>query len=237
MPKRGLAQRCILTGLDWIGHVMKVRDIAAKHGLDASAFEEWLVKSGRPFKPAWAGPTLDGNTDVQELVSAFKQHQEELRRKQAQQAEKERQRQAQKEQQREQERKRQAQKEQAKNSALKGMLITTESNFDGYTITKYSGCVFGDAAISIARPTDSFWNGVRGNVASDLLHGLAKIRREALASLRTSAAELGCNAIIGVKFDYINMDPETANTQGGTLYLPFLFTVTASGTAVVVERN
>lgn len=63
------------------------------------------------------------------------------------------------------------------------------------------------------------------------------IRRNALAELKEAAYALGCNAVIGIDFDYITLDPETAGSNGGTLYLPFLFCVTANGNAVVIERN
>jgi len=74
-------------------------------------------------------------------------------------------------------------------------------------------------------------------VAPDLLAGLVHIRRNALAELKEAAYDLGCNAVIGVDFDYLTMDPETAGSNGGTLYLPFLFAVTANGNAVVIEKH
>ena len=43
--------------------------------------------------------------------------------------------------------------------------------------------------------------------------------------------------MIGVDFDYLTLDPETVNSNGGTLYLPFLFGVTANGNAVIIEKN
>ena len=45
------------------------------------------------------------------------------------------------------------------------------------------------------------------------------------------------NAVIGVDFDYLTLDPETASNQGGTLYLPYVFGVTANGNAVIIEKN
>lgn len=78
---------------------------------------------------------------------------------------------------------------------------------------------------------------MRGNVGGDLLASLVHIRRSALAELKEAAYALGCNAVIGVDFDYLTLDPVTATNQGGTLYLPFLFAVTANGNAVVIERD
>ena len=63
------------------------------------------------------------------------------------------------------------------------------------------------------------------------------IRRNALIELKEAAYALGCNAVIGVDFDYLTLDPETATSGGGTLYLPFLFGVTANGNAVIIEKN
>jgi uncharacterized protein YbjQ (UPF0145 family) len=74
-------------------------------------------------------------------------------------------------------------------------------------------------------------------VGDDLMSSLAHIRRVALAELKEAAYALGCNAVIGVDFDYLTLDPETVTSSGGTLYLPFLFGVTANGNAVVIEAK
>ena len=96
--------------------------------------------------------------------------------------------------------------------------------------------VTGDDAVQVNRPTQG-WFGVNGNTGEDLLAALVQIRRKALAELKEAAYALGCNAVIGVDFDYLTLDPETATATGGTLYLPFLFAVTANGNAVVIEKN
>lgn len=70
-----------------------------------------------------------------------------------------------------------------------------------------------------------------------MMLALSQIRRQALAELKEAAYDLGCNAVIGVDFDYLTLDPETVNSNGGTLYLPFLFGVTANGNAVVIESR
>jgi uncharacterized protein YbjQ (UPF0145 family) len=126
---------------------------------------------------------------------------------------------------------------QDKQQVLPSMLITWGFNFDGYTIVKYSGYISGDDAVSMDRPSHGWMGGVHGDVGGDLLASLAHIRRNALAELKEAAHALGCNAVIGVDFDYLTLDPETASNQGGTLYLPFLFAVTANGNAVVIEKN
>ena len=65
---------------------------------------------------------------------------------------------------------------------------------------------------------------------------LVQIRRNALRELKEAAYDLGCNAVIGVDFDYITLDPQTANIAGGTTYQPYVFCVTANGNAVVIEK-
>ena len=56
-------------------------------------------------------------------------------------------------------------------------------------------------------------------------------------SKRQESVSLGCNAIIGVDFDYITLDPQTANITGGTTYEPYVICVTANGNAVIIEKN
>lgn len=60
---------------------------------------------------------------------------------------------------------------------------------------------------------------------------------QALKELKEAAYNLGCNAVIGVDFDYITLEPITVNAGGGTLYLPYVFCVTANGNAVIIEKE
>lgn len=212
---------------------MKTKDIARQFGLTQYDFDQWLKKSGYPYKNGMTGLAVDDNINVNELISAFEQHRAE-----------EHERLALDEERRSEERKRQAeehelaqQAEQEKRRALASMLITSGFNFDGYTITKYSGYISGDDAVSMDRPSHGWLGGVSNDVGADLLASLVHIRRNALAELKEAAYALGCNAVIGVDFDYITLDPETVSNQGGTLYLPFLFAVTANGNAVVIEKD
>ena len=68
------------------------------------------------------------------------------------------------------------------------------------------------------------------------MQSLTIIRRNALRELKEAAYDLGCNAVIGVDFDYLTLDPQTANSSGGTTYLPYVFGVTANGNAVIIEK-
>ena len=206
---------------------MKTKDIAQRYGLELASFDEWLKKSGYPCTAKFTGGlTVDDNTDCDSLVGYYQQH----FAAQQQRIAEEQQRIA--EEQREQQR-----LVEEKEHFLASMLITSGFSFDGYTITKYSGYISGDDAISVERPSHGFWGGVQGDTGQGLMDALKHIRRNALAELKEAAYALGCNAVIGVDFDYLTLDPETATNNGGTLYLPFLFGVTANGNAVVIEKS
>jgi uncharacterized protein YbjQ (UPF0145 family) len=205
---------------------MKTRDIAKNYGLNLTSFDQWLKQSGHLYKAGMTGLSVDDAVNPEELVSNYHAFLDEEDTRIAAEAD------------------RIAQETQAaerasieKQQALASILITSGFNFDGYTITKYSGYISGDDAISMERPSHGWFGGVQGNVGGDLLNSLVHIRRNALAELKEAAYALGCNAVIGVDFDYITLDPETATNQGGTLYLPFLFAVTANGNAVVIEKD
>lgn len=217
---------------------MKTKDIAKNHGIALDAFDTWLKKSKYSHKTGlMGGVDLDDSLNIDQVVSNFKQYlmQEEENIWQAK-AERDRAavEQAERIRQANLDKERAAQEKQ---KALASMLITSGFNFDGYTITKYSGYISGDDAVQANRPTQGWLGGMSGNVGEELLAGLAQIRRNALAELKEAAHALGCNAVIGVDFDYLTLDPETVTPQGGTLYLPFLFAVTANGNAVVIEKS
>lgn len=122
----------------------------------------------------------------------------------------------------------------AKDAALAKILITSGFTFDGYKITKYSGYISGDDVIQVARGVAGFGATKIGEALSS---SLVQIRRNALRELKEAAHALGCNAVIGVDFDYITLDPQTANLSGGTTYQPYVFCVTANGNAVNIEKE
>ena len=122
-------------------------------------------------------------------------------------------------------------REEEKSEAITKMLISSGFNFDGYRIVKYSGYISGDDATQIPR------SGIfGGNNGQNLTDALVKIRIQALKELKEAAYDLGCNAVIGVDFDYLTLEPETRAFTGGTLYEPYVICVTANGNAVVVEK-
>lgn len=216
---------------------MKAKDIAKQYGIDSVAFSAWLKDSGHATKSGVLGGLEIVEGDVSAIVASFRAYQAEVDKYQARERERVA---SEKAAERERLARLRAEQERAareKQQALASMLITSGFNFDGYTITKYSGYISGDDAVSMDRPSQGFWGGVHGNVGGDLLAALVHIRRNALAELKEAAYALGCNAVIGVDFDYLTLDPETVNNQGGTLYLPFLFAVTANGNAVVIEKS
>ena len=200
---------------------MKLTQVAKDFGLDYNDLEVWLKnnRSTFPTEVNFNGTRiLDKNVDVTSMVKAFSEHEtNQVKEKALQHAENER-------------------LLAERNHEMSKMLITSGFTFDGYRITKYSGYISGDDAVSLNRPSEKFWGGVDGDVGSDLLSSLSQLRRNALAELKMAAYDLGCNAVIGVDFDYISLDPETASSTGGTILLPFLFAVTANGNAVVIEK-
>ena len=199
---------------------MKAKDIAKQHDLDLAEFTDWLKQSDYRFSSGrMGGLDVHEDHDVNEIADAFKAHGAE-RERVAREAEAERQLAAQQKQQ-----------------ALASMLITSGFNFDGFTITKYSGYISGDDAVQVPR-TGGVW-GTPTHVGNALMASLVTIRRNALAELKEAAYALGCNAVIGVDFDYLTLDPQhgqTLNTQA-TIYEPYVFGVTANGNAVIIERN
>ncbi|GAA1764770.1 hypothetical protein GCM10009712_11550 [Pseudarthrobacter sulfonivorans] len=205
---------------------MKTREIAKNYQLDAAAFDQWLKQSGLQYKSGMTGLSVDDGVNADEMVGNYKQHLAQEKARNAGEQER-----------RSVEQIKAKQAELAKQQAMAVMLISSGFNFEGYTITKYSGYISGDDAVSMDRPTHGWLGRGSKDVGADLLSGLSQIRRNALAELKEAAYALGCNAVIGVDFDYLTMDPETASSSGGTLYLPFLFAVTANGNAVVIEKN
>ena len=123
-------------------------------------------------------------------------------------------------------------KEAERKEALAKMLISSGFSFEGHKIVKYSGYISGDDVTQL--PRSGIFGSDNGKKLTD---ALVKIRQNALRELKEAAYDLGCNAIIGVDFDYITLEPETANIVGGTLYEPYLICVTANGNAVIIEKE
>ena len=194
---------------------MKVKDIAGLYNLDNYQFEKFLRNQKDPLgyiQETSTGLSIE-DLAVQSFVDSFNSYQaeEEARRVLREKAEAE------------------------KEMAMSRMLISSGFTFEGYRIVKYSGYISGDDAIQVDRGTHGFFSSVT-NVGESLMVSLKQMRRQALKELKEAAYDLGCNAIIGVDFDYITLEPETANSSGGTTYLPYVFGVTANGNAVIIEK-
>ena len=194
---------------------MKVKDIAGLYNLDNYQFEKFLRNQKYPLgyiQETSTGLSIE-DLAVQSFVDSFNSYQaeEEAKRVLREKAEAE------------------------KEMAMSRMLISSGFTFEGYRIVKYSGYISGDDAIQVDRGTHGFFSSVT-NVGESLMVSLKQMRRQALKELKEAAYDLGCNAIIGVDFDYITLEPETANSSGGTTYLPYVFGVTANGNAVIIEK-
>jgi len=186
--------------------------------LNPQWFDLWLTQHQSTYRfkvGMMGGVDIADGQDMQSAVNSFKEWADQ------QQAQAEQQQQVLAEHQKE----------------LAGILITSGFNFDGFKITKYSGYISGDDVIQIDRGGGGFWNGGATDVGAALMESLVHLRRNALNELKEAAFALGCNAVIGVDFDYLTLDPETVNSQGGTLYMPYVFGVTANGNAVVIEKS
>ncbi len=200
---------------------MKTKDIAKKFKIDQRIFEEFIEEFGIDYKISYSGDIIIPDDTIDELIEDFKDYPrklEEVKRI------------------REEERKSLELESEEKRKALANMLITSGFSFDGYKITKYSGYISGDDAVQVERGVASIFSSGT-NVGDALMESLVQIRRNALLELKEAAYALGCNAVIGVDFDYITLDPQTANITGGTTYLPYVFGVTANGNAVIIEKN
>lgn len=198
---------------------MKTKEIVRTYGVDGPAFERWLKQSGYPYKTAMLGGLeLSDGQNIDEIILTFKQFQAQEQERVAREAS---------------ERDRAATLEQ---QAVDAMLVTTGTNFEGLRITRYAGYVSGDAGTQFERTSGVF--GRSTGVADGLMSSMSKLRQAALAQLKEDAFALGCNAVIGLRFDYLTVDPKSSGAGGGYIsYHPYVFGVTAHGTAVVVEQG
>ena len=208
---------------------MKVKDIVKQFGIDRDRFEEYIRQAKIEYKENTFTSeiaSINDGQDINTLITDFKQYESDLQRDKVL-----------KEKEADQERARQEKAASDKKEALANILITSGFNFDGYTITKYSGYISGDDAVQVERGRSFLGYGGK-NMGEGLMASLVVIRRNALAELKEAAYTLGCNAVIGVDFDYITLDPQTHDVlAGGTTYQPYVFGVTANGNAVIIEKN
>lgn len=103
------------------------------------------------------------------------------------------------------------------------MIISTTNNIEGKTIKDYRGVVFGEVVngISYAKDFAAAFTSFTGGRSKEYEQELVVSRADALSEMISRAAQIGANAIIGVKVDYEAIES--------------LLVVVASGTAVIVE--
>jgi uncharacterized protein YbjQ (UPF0145 family) len=109
---------------------------------------------------------------------------------------------------------------------MSAVIVTTTPSVEGRKITEYRGIVTGEAIMGANIFKDLF-AGIRdivGGRSATYERELRRAREIAMDEIRTAAAEMGANAVVGVDLDY-----ETVGTNASMLM------VTISGTAVVVS--
>ena len=105
------------------------------------------------------------------------------------------------------------------------MVITTTNEIQDKKVIEYKGIVFGEviSGINMFKDMGASLRNIFGGRSKGYEDELLAAREHALEEMKTRAANLGSNAIIGVKMDY-----EVLGADNGMLM------VTCSGTAVVV---
>ena len=109
---------------------------------------------------------------------------------------------------------------------MSAVIVTTTPSVEGRTITAYKGIVTGEAIMGANIFKDLF-AGIRdivGGRSATYERELRRAREIAMEEIKTAAAEMGANAVVGIDLDY-----ETVGTNASMLM------VTISGTAVVVS--
>ncbi len=109
---------------------------------------------------------------------------------------------------------------------MSAVIVTTTPSVEGRKITEYKGIVTGEAIMGANIFKDLF-AGIRdivGGRSATYERELRRARDIAMDEIRTAAAEMGANAVVGIDLDY-----ETVGTNASMLM------VTISGTAVVVS--
>ena len=105
------------------------------------------------------------------------------------------------------------------------MIITTTNEIQDKKVIEYKGIVFGEviSGVNMFKDMGASLRNIFGGRSKGYEDELLTARTNALEEMKTRAAALGANAIIGVKMDY-----EVLGADNGMLM------VTCSGTAVVV---
>lgn len=189
---------------------MKISEIVEKYYLDETTFTNFVIRSGLPYEKDGREISI-ADAYVNDCVEAFWEdnEQKEIDRKNA---------------------KLEAER---KLEATSQMMVTSGFQFEGYRIVKYCGYISGEGATSMNRGSAL----INAASPSAVTATMSNIRNEALQALKSAAYDLGGNAVIGVDYDYVTLDPLTVNATGGKVYQPYVFCAVANGNAVVIEKN
>ena len=200
---------------------MKLQDVAEKYCIDAKDFEKYIKESGLPCDRTESDLYIGiyeinvPDAYVDDYVNAFWDYLDEKRQEE------------------EEERQRLEAEHAEMLKATSRMLISSGFSFDGYKIVKYSGYISGDDAARV----ESTWILSSDQVITDKITGLlVKLRRKALQELKEAAYDLGCNAVVGVDFDYLTLEPKQFAITTSDSKAVFV-AVTANGNAVLIEKE
>ena len=107
------------------------------------------------------------------------------------------------------------------------MIITTTNNVPGMEIVEYKGLATGEvvAGINFIKDIGAGLRNFFGGRSQGYEDEIIQARAEALKELEARAAEMGANAVIGVRIDF-----DALGGDGNNMLL-----VTVTGTAVVVR--
>ena len=107
------------------------------------------------------------------------------------------------------------------------MIITTIQDVPGMEIVEYRGLATGEvvAGINVVKDIGAGLRNLFGGRIEGYEEEIVQARDEALKELEARAAEMGANAVIGVRIDF-----DTLGSDGNNMLL-----VIVTGTAVVVR--
>lgn len=129
-----------------------------------------------------------------------------------------------------------AREQQDLQAGIEAMRVTTGSEFSGRRVEHYVSVVSADCSQEVDRGRDGFFSGSYGPGVG-VMNTVAELRQEALIQLLAQAHQLGANAVLGLSFDPLTFAPETVNSSGGMTFQPYVFGMSAIGTAVFLEAE
>ena len=109
------------------------------------------------------------------------------------------------------------------------MIIATTNYVPGMEVVEYKGLATGEvvAGINVIKDIGAGIRNLFGGRVQGYEEEIIKARAEVLAELEAPAAEMGTNAVIGVRIDF---DPRGGDGNNRLL-------VTVTGTAVIVRKT